>query len=74
MRTVQKIAASGLMVALGATGYGIFALDHPSAALAKKKAIAAHAVPVDQTPLQNAQQLAQMADTPEEQKLAKEAR
>jgi len=73
MRTVQKIAATGLIVALGATGYGIFALDHPSAALSKKKAAAAQAVPVDQTPLQNAQQLAQMADTPEEQAFAKEA-
>ena len=73
MRTVQKIAATGLIVALGATGYGIFALDHPSAALAKKKAAAAQAAPVDQTPLKAAQQLTQLADTPEEQALAKEA-
>jgi small-conductance mechanosensitive channel len=73
MRTVQKIAATALIVALGATGYGIFALDHPSAALAKKKAAAAQAAPVDQTPLKGAQQLTQIADTPEEQALAKEA-
>jgi small-conductance mechanosensitive channel len=73
MRTVQKIAAGGLIVALGATGYGIFALDHPSEALAKKKAAAAQAAPVDQTPLKAAQQLVQLADTPEEQELAKEA-
>src|SRR5258708_18008157 len=73
MRTVQKIVATALIVALGATGYGIFALDHPSAALAKKKAAAAQAAPVDQTPLKGAQQLTQLADTPEEQALAKEA-
>jgi len=73
MRTAQKIAATGLIVALGAVGYGIFELDHPSTVLAKKKAAAAQAAPVDQTPLKIAQQLAQMADTPEEQELAKEA-
>ena len=73
MRTAQKIAATGLIVALGAVGYGIFELDHPSTVLAKKKAAAAQAAPVDQTPLKIAQQLAQIADTPEEQELAKEA-
>src|SRR5438552_5461819 len=73
MRTAPKIAATGLIVALGAVGYGIFELDHPSTVLAKKKAAAAQAAPVDQTPLKIAQQLAQMADTPEEQELAKEA-
>src|SRR6266478_9701031 len=73
MRTAQKIAATGLIVALGAVGYGIFELDHPSTVLAKKKAAAAQVAPVDQTPLKIAQQLAQMADTPEEQELAKEA-
>ncbi len=73
MRTAQKIAAGGLIVALGATAYGIFALDHPSAAVQKKQAIAAQGAPVDQTPLRDAQQLAQLADTPEEQALAKEA-
>src|SRR5438552_14100278 len=73
MRTAQKIAATGLIVALGTVGYGIFELDHPSTVLAKKKAAAAQAAPVDQTPLKIAQQLAQMADTPEEQELAKEA-
>lgn len=69
---VQKIAAAGLLVALGVAGYGIFAPDHPSEALAKK-ASASQAVPVDQTPLKAAQQLAQLADTSEEQALAKEA-
>jgi len=73
MRTAQKIAATGLIVALGAVGYGIFELDHPSTVLAKKKAAAAQVAPVDQTPLKIAQQLAQMGDTPEEQELAKEA-
>ena len=73
MRTAQKFAATGLILALGAAGYGIFALDHPSEVLAKKKAAAAQAAPVDQTPLKDAQELAQMADTPEEQELAKKA-
>src|SRR5437868_8943476 len=73
MRTVQKIAAIGLVIALGATAYGIVKLDHPSTVLAKKKAAAAQAAPVDQTPLKIAQQLAQIADTPEEQALAKDA-
>jgi small-conductance mechanosensitive channel len=73
MQTAQKIAATGLILALGAAGYGIFELDHPSEVLAKKKAASAQAAPVDQTPLKDAQELAQMADTPEEQELAKKA-
>ena len=73
MRTAQKFAATGLILALGAAGYGIFALGHPSEVLAKKKAAAAQAAPVDQTPLKDAQELAQMADTPGEQELAKKA-
>src|SRR5438552_13889386 len=73
MRTVQKIAAIGLVIALGATAYGIVKLDHPSAVLAKKKATAAKAAAVDQSPFKNAQELAQMADIPEEQALAKDA-
>ena len=73
MRKAQKIAASGLIVALGAAGYGIFRLGHPSAVSAKRKAAAAQAELVDQTPFKTAQQLAQQADTPEEQGLATEA-
>src|SRR6266849_2464382 len=73
MRIAQKMAAGGLVVALAAAGYGIFVLGRPSAVSAKKKAAAAEVALVDQTPVTTAQQLAQLADTPEEQKLAKEA-
>jgi small-conductance mechanosensitive channel len=73
MRTAQKIAAVGLTLALGAAIYGVFELGHPSTVSAKKKAAAAEAALVDQAPFRTAQQLAQMADTPEEQELAKDA-
>jgi hypothetical protein len=73
MRIAQKMAAGGLAVALAAAGYGIFVLGRPSAVSAKKKAAAAEVALVDQTPVKTAQQLAQLADTPEEQKLAKNA-
>jgi len=73
MRIAQKMAAGGLVVALAAAGYGIFVLGRPSAVSAKKKAAAAEVALVDQTPVKTAQQLAQSADTPEEQKLAKKA-
>lgn len=73
MRTVQKIAAGGLIVVLGAAGFGIWKLGHTATVTAKKKADAAQAALVDQTPLNTAQALAQLADTPPEQDLAKEA-
>ena len=73
MRIAQKMAAGGLVVALAAAGYGIFVLGRPSAVSAKKKAAAAEVALVDQTPVKTAQQLALLADTPEEQKLAQEA-
>src|SRR6266853_1335878 len=73
MRIEQKMAAGGLGVGLAAAGYGIFVLGRPSAVSAKKKAAAAEVALVDQTPVKTAQQLAQSADTPEEQKLARKA-
>jgi len=73
MRTAQKIAGCGLAVALAGAGYGIFLLGRPSPLSTKQKAITAEVALVDQTPVKTAQQLAQMADTAEEQKLAKEA-
>ncbi len=73
MRTVQKIAAGGVIVVLGAAGFGIWKLGHTATVSAKKKAIATQAALVDQTPLKTAQTLAQLADTAEEQELAKEA-
>jgi small-conductance mechanosensitive channel len=71
MRTVQKIAAGGLVVVLGAAGFGIWKLGHTATASAKKKRTDAQAALVDQTPLKSAQALAQLADTPDEQELAK---
>jgi small-conductance mechanosensitive channel len=73
MRSGQKIAAAGLILALGAAAYAIVLLGRTSTVSAKKKAAAAQAALVDQGPLKAAQQLAQLADTPEEQELAKEA-
>src|SRR6266849_6109936 len=73
MRTAQKIAAGALVVVLGAAGFGIWRLGHTSTVSAKKKAAAAQAALVDPTPLKTAQALAQLADAPEEQELAKEA-
>src|SRR5262245_4431695 len=72
MRTAQKLAAAGLVIALAAAIYAIVQLGHPSVVSAKRKAAAAQAALVDQTPLKTAQQLAQLADTPEEQEIAKE--
>jgi len=69
MRTAQKWTAAGLLAALGAALYGVATLG-PSVVSAKRKA--AQAALVDQTPFKTAQQLAQLADTPEEQELAKE--
>jgi small-conductance mechanosensitive channel len=73
MRLGQKIAAAALLVAFGATAYGIYLLGHASVVSAKKKAAASESALVDQSPFKTAQQLAQMADTPEEQELAKDA-
>ena len=72
MRTAQKVAAAGLILAFGATAYGIFLLGHASTVSAKKKAAANESALVDQTPFKTAQELAQQADTHEEQELAKE--
>jgi len=72
LRTAQKFAAAALLVAFGATAYGIYLFGHASVVSAKKKAAASESALVDQSPFKTAQQLAQMADTPEEQELAKE--
>jgi len=72
MRTVQKIAAVGLILALAAAIYGVVQLGQPSIVSAKRKAAAQSAM-IDQSPLKTAQELAQYADTPEEQEIAKAA-
>jgi len=73
MRAVQKIAAAGLTIALGAAAYGIFQMGQPGTAAAKKKSSAAQPTLVESGPFKTAQALAQLADTPEEQELAKDA-
>src|SRR5579863_3166810 len=70
MRTAQKIAATALILALLAAAYGIFSLGRSAMVSATKKT--SDAALVDQTPFKTAQQLAQLADSPEEQELAKE--
>ena len=72
MRVAQKIAATGLVIGLGATIYGIFRAGEAAAAATTKVKRAAAGQLVDQTALANASQLAQLADTPEEQEVAKE--
>jgi small-conductance mechanosensitive channel len=77
MRSTQKITAIMLVLLLGATVYGLFLTAEPSAvppADGKQKSTAQVKAPlVDQSPLKTAQQLAQLAATPEERLLAAEA-
>jgi len=71
MRTPHKIAAAALLLTLLAAAYGIFLLGRSATVSAIKKASPGASL-VDQTPFKTAQQLAQLADSPEEQELAKE--
>jgi small-conductance mechanosensitive channel len=73
MRTAQKIATGGLIAALAAAVFGVVKLGHPSGSAANRQAVTAQTALVDQTPLKTAHALAQVADTPEEQELAKSA-
>src|ERR1700756_388601 len=73
MRTAQKMATGGLIAALAAAAFGVVKLGHPSGSAANRQAATAQTALVDQTPLKTAHALAQLADTPEEQELAKSA-
>jgi small-conductance mechanosensitive channel len=73
MRVAQKIAAGALMIGLGATIYGIVRAGEWASAATTKTRKAAAGQLVDQSALATARQLAQFADTPEEQELAKQA-
>jgi len=73
MRAAQKIAAVALVAGLGATIYGIVRTGESASAATKKARKAAAGQLVDQTALANARQLAQLADTAEEQEIAKDA-
>lgn len=73
MNTIQKVSTAVLTIALVASVYGILregaAPGHVNQAAAPNPGQTF----VDQSPLRTAQQLAQVADTPEEQHLAKQA-
>lgn len=76
MNTIQKVSTSVLAIALGAAVYGAFRLR--ASAIAANPAdrgtkSVSQASLVDQSPLKTAQQLAQLADTADEQALAKQA-
>lgn len=76
MRRLQKIVAITLVLLLGATVYGLIRTTappkvSPSAGKGKQQPVAQP--PVDQSPLKTAQQLAQLANTPEERPFAEEA-
>jgi small-conductance mechanosensitive channel len=71
LRTAQKIAAGALVLAFGATAYGIFLLGHASVVSPKRQAAASENAVVDQTPFKAAEDLAQLADSNEEKEIAK---
>src|ERR1700740_1203245 len=77
MKMKQKVAATALLVLLGAVLYGFFRTGQPVSAPAKSAKTSsggpAQAPTVDQTPLQTAQRLAQMPTSKEEQPFAEEA-
>jgi small-conductance mechanosensitive channel len=76
MKSVHKIAGVVLVLLLGAAVYGIYDTAAPPAAHLPggtiKTSAQSQAI-VDQTPLKTAQQVAMLANTPEERELAKEA-
>jgi small-conductance mechanosensitive channel len=77
MNTTRKLGAVVLVLLLGTTVYGLFRTAKPAESPATsrngKHAATARGPLVDQSPLKTAQQLAQLAVTPEERLLAEEA-
>jgi small-conductance mechanosensitive channel len=79
MKKFQQIGAVVILLLLVLTGYGVWKTRESqaptSAALSKaqKQAAASQILTVDQSPLKNAQQLAQLATSPDEREFAKEA-
>jgi len=72
MRAAQKIAAIALVIGLGGTIYGIVRAGEAASAATTKAKKAAVGQVVDQSALATARQLAQLADTAEEQEIAKQ--
>ncbi len=77
MRSRQKISAVVLVLLLGAVVYGLIRTTErqavPSSQDNGKHGVPSRVPLVDQSPLKTAQQLAQLATTPEERPLAEEA-
>ena len=79
MKTLQRVSAFALLVLLGLAGYALNLTSRPAAPVTlptngKKPATSqVQTIRVDTAPLKTAQQLATLADTPEEQAMAKEA-
>jgi small-conductance mechanosensitive channel len=73
MRAAQKIAAVVFIIGLGGSIYGILRASEAASTATTKAKKAAAAQLVDQSALATARQAAQLADSPEEQALAKEA-
>jgi small-conductance mechanosensitive channel len=77
MRPLQKAFSITVVLLLGATVYGLIRTTEPPKAAPSaskgKQSVAAQMPLVDQSPLKTAQQLAQLATTPEERPLAEEA-
>jgi small-conductance mechanosensitive channel len=71
MRAAQKVAAVALGIGLAGTIYGVVRAGEAASA-ATKKAKKATTELVDQTALSNAHQLAELADTADEQEIAKQ--
>ena len=72
MKASQKIAAVVLVIGLGGTIYGIVRAGEAANAVTTKAKNAAAAQVVDQSPMNTARELAQLADTPDEQALARD--
>jgi small-conductance mechanosensitive channel len=70
MRAAQKIAATALVIALGGAVYGIVRAGEAASAATTRIKKAAATQLVDQTALDNARQLAQMADSEDEKAIA----
>jgi small-conductance mechanosensitive channel len=79
MRKLQQIGTVVILLLLVLTGYGLWKtreLGAPTPAAvskAQKQAAASQILTVDQSPLKTAQQLAQLATSPDEREFAKEA-
>jgi hypothetical protein len=73
MKTTQNMVALVLVALLGAVVYGLFRTEQPANGGGPRTAMGVQGALVDQSPLRTAQKLVQLADTPEEQALSREA-